>query len=635
MNRITHQEGTNRPIPSLQPHGVGRLKFLVVVLIALAAVYGRVVRFDFVTYDDYDLIYNNTGYLSKLSNVFDTFRTQGMSATHPQSIYYRPIQVITHILDYQVWGLNAAGFHTTGLLLHAIVAAFVFWLVIRLTKEEWAALAVSLIFALHPIQTEAVGWIAGRVDVLLGLFILMTLYFYVCAHDVKSTRLANIILMHVAFAFALFSKEPAVLALVLLPLYDLCFDKINLRGLFTWRYALNFLFMGIMIVAYIAVRIQIFGEAIGAEKAYASAPLSERLRMAPDLFAEHLQLMLAPFRLSIAHPIEGIAWFQAPWSVLAWIVPVVLAVLVWWAWRNDRLLCFGLCWMIVTLLPMLNVMPIAIPVMEHRLYVPMVGLAIVLYRLIFLATDRLQLRPQKIALGVTGILIIVLTVLTVDRLSVWKNSETLWRDTIEKVPTYSRSYFNLAGWYFERREYTKTTELLEKFVALVPDDYFAHSKLRQSYYLAGRYGDAARICRKMIALSPTNFNRYAEAAELYMQLQQPDSAIAIYTVGIERNPNSYQLCDLLGRVYVRTKREAEAERWFRRAVEINPQFPQAHFDLGVLYASKERNADALAQIEEGAQYGSPEKDVAQLLYHLYVDAGRMAQADSVRRRYNF
>ena len=618
---------------------ISRQRWLIVIPIILSVViYWQTLRFDFVTYDDYELVYENSSYLSQLSNIVTSFKTHVFTTHRTESAYYRPLLLVSYIADYQMWGLNPTGYHRTNLLFHALTVMFLFLLVERLTREKIVALVCSALFAVHPIQTEAVSWVAGRNDVLLGFFIVLMMYAYVRYRENPATHQRYFWMTAIAFACALSTKESAAFYLLLLPLYDLCYRPFIPGGIFDRRFLRDFSLIVFILLLYLGVRSIIFGEIIGAERLYGGGTnLWDRVQQIPGLLTAHCLLLVLPLRLSVVHPLEQLPWIHSPWSWLGIAATVALGILLWWSWKNDKILFFGVAWLAVGLIPTLNLFPVAVQILEHRLYVPMMGFAFAVNRGAYLlaGVQSGAIRKERVFIMLAGIVIVLCLVLSYARVPVWKNSETLWNDAIEKAPTYSRSYFNLAGWYFERREYTKTTELLEKFITLVPDDYLAHSKLRQSYYLAGRYSDAVRICRKMIALSPTNFNRYTEAAELYMQLQQPDSAIAIYTSGIERNPGSHQLCDLLGRVYVRVNREGEAERWFRRAIEINPQFPQARFDLGVLYASKERNADALAQIEEGAQYGSPEKDVAQLLYHLYVDAGRMAQAESVRRRYNF
>ncbi|MBI1804993.1 MAG: tetratricopeptide repeat protein [Ignavibacteriae bacterium] len=601
-------------------------------------VYWQTLRFDFVAYDDYELVYQNGDYLSQLSNIVTSFKTHVFTTHRAETPYYRPLVLVSLILDYQAWGLNPNGYHFTNMILHALIVLLVFLLVERLVRERIVALAASALFAVHPIQTQSVAWIPGRNDMLLGLFVVVMMYAYVRYRENPGTQRRYFRMTMIAFACSLLAKESGAYYFLLLPLYDLSYRRVTAKGFFDRRYLRDIFLIAVVLLLYLGLRLSIFGEVVGAERLYGGeTTLRERIQQMPALVAAHCSLLLAPIHLSVAHPLDQLFWYHTPWLWFALIFPITLAAMLWWSWRHDRTICFGVGWLVVGLLPTLDVFPVAVPILEHRLYVPAVGFVLALcstgYRLI--ANRQEAGRKEKVFVQIAGAVIVLFVIMSYARVFVWKNGESLWTDTIEKAPTYSRSYFNLAGYYFEHKEYMKTTELLEKYITLAPDDFMAHSKLRQTYYLMGQHGDAARVCRKMIALAPTNVNRYAEAAELYMQLNQADSAIAVYKEGIGRNPTSYQLCDLLARVYTRANRESEAEVWYRRAIELNPQFAQAHFDLGVLNASKGQSADALVHIEQGLRYGSPSKDVAQLLYHLYMEAGKTVQADEVRRRYNF
>jgi len=144
---------------------------------------------------------------------------------------------------------------------------------------------------------------------------------------------------------------------------------------------------------------------------------------------------------------------------------------------------------------------------------------------------------------------VVLSVLTWTRLSVWRNSETLWLDAINKEPLGARAYFNLAGYYFELGSNDQVIPLLEKYVDLRPDDFTGYSKLRQTYFLTGRLNDAAAVCRTLIDRNPGNVGRYLEAGVLFERMGVSDSVIALYKEGLRYDPAFYQLHNRLGMWY--------------------------------------------------------------------------------------
>jgi tetratricopeptide (TPR) repeat protein len=153
---------------------------------------------------------------------------------------------------------------------------------------------------------------------------------------------------------------------------------------------------------------------------------------------------------------------------------------------------------------------------------------------------------------------VVLAALTWVRLPAWADSEALWLDAIAKEPGGARSYFNLAGYYFEHRQFDRTAALLEKYVALKPDDFTGFTKLRQTYFLAGRPMDAARVCRTMIERDPTNPGRYVEAGVLFEKLGIGDSVVSVYEEGLRVNPDFYQLHKRLGLWYRSTGNPGKA-----------------------------------------------------------------------------
>src|SRR5262249_42111641 len=94
-------------------------------------------------------------------------------------------------------------------------------------------------------------------------------------------------------------------------------------------------FTGVLAI-YLAVRHSIFGEYVGAERLYGNKPLIQRLQEVPGIVSEYLLLLVAPFRLSIAHPINQLKWFQTPWTWVSWGVLAALILLIWWSWQRDR-----------------------------------------------------------------------------------------------------------------------------------------------------------------------------------------------------------------------------------------------------------------------------------------------------------
>jgi Flp pilus assembly protein TadD len=607
-------------------------EFLVIAL-CIFAVYGQALRYEFVTYDDFELIAENGGFLSKMSNIVELFKTSAGFTHHSNSAYYRPIQLVTYIFDYQVWQLNPFGYHLTSILLHVATTFVVFLLMMRIVKEKSIALFASLLFALHPIQTESVAWVSGRIDLLLGLAITLMMYFYLCMRQQSEHSTRYRLLAMAAFALALFTKESAAFYLLLLPLYDICVENVSLKELFSRRSRKMVYSMGGILAMYLIVRLNVIGEFVGAERLYGTTPPSERIFNSPAILMEHVALLIAPLRQSIAHPVNELLWLRMPWNILAYIVPLLVVATLWLAWRRDRVLCFGLAWAILGLVPTLNILPIAVPIMEHRLYVPLIGFALVLARTCALLFDATQ-KKHRYAITI-GIIVCVYAVLSFLRIPIWKNSETLWNDSIEKSPRYDRAYFNLAGYYFEQQQYDKTISMMQQYIQLRPDDFVGYARLRQTYFLAGHYSDAAFVCRQLIALSPNIPARYLELGELYEKLGAIDSAAQVYQQGILVNPGVCQLHDRLGSAFIQLGNVEDSRKEYLHAIELEKSYAPPYFGLAKLEAATRNYRQAITWVEEGLKRGNATNDILQLLSYLYEKTGEKEKARLLKQQYGF
>jgi tetratricopeptide (TPR) repeat protein len=537
--------------------------------------YGRTLTYDFVNYDDYDLVVMNTEFLGDPSNVFTAFTTHAFTSHREEGVYYRPILLLTYFADYAVWKLDPMGYHLTNVVLHASATITLFFLVLALLRggggrANATALFAALLFAAHPVQTESVAWVAGRNDVLLGLFLIGSFLCYVEQYREWKRRAWMFPLSAALFAAALLTKESAIFFLPLYPLYDLVVRKEPLENVFSGKNHLRASTYLAIAAAYLVVRYNIFGAFIGAEKLYGKIPLDNRFLMAPGLAFTNLLFLVWPAKLSVVHPIENVPWFEWPAILAAILACAALVAVGVLAFRRDPAVAWAVAWLVAGMAPLVNVFPLAVPILEHRLYAASAGFAVAIaisvMKLMVPASSArgsaksggAMMSAPAIPLLVTAC--VVLAALTWVRLPAWANSETLWLDAIEKEPGGARSYFNLAGYYFERGQFDRTAALLETYVKLKPEDFAGFTKLRQTYFLAGRPMDAAKVCRMMIERDPANPARYIEAGILFEKLGIGDSVVSVYEEGLRLNPDFYPLHKRLGLWYRSTGNTGKAAR---------------------------------------------------------------------------
>jgi len=542
-----------------------RRRFLLPALLvsAVTLLYGPTLTYDFVTYDDYDLIVRNADFLGDPGNLAAAFTSHVFSERREEGVYYRPVLLLTYFADYAIWGLNPMGYHLMNVIYHMLAVLCLFVLVREFLRwqggapggekvggrEETTAFFAALIFAVHPVQTESVAWVSGRNDILLGLFIIASLACYALRTRSTGARSFMFPASVILFAAALLTKESALFFVPLYPLYDLTVRRETPATLFSGPGHVRVSMFPAVSLAYLGLRYQLFGAFIGAEKLYGQIPFDDRLLQAPGLVTTNLLFLAWPSGLSVVHPMEGLPWVGWP-LVLVGVAASAGLFAVWIrTFRSAPAVSWAAAWVIAGLVPLVNVFPLAVPVMEHRLYTVAAGFAAAVACLAMKYSGPAGFR--KALVPALAALCAVFAVVSWARVPVWRNSETLWLDAIDKEPESSRAYFNLAGYYFERGDLSRTIPMLEKYVALKPDDFLGYSKLRQSLFMAGRFPEAAAVCRTLIDRTPDVVGRYLEAGVLFERMGLSDSVIAVYREGLRRNPEFYQLHNRLGMWYGR------------------------------------------------------------------------------------
>jgi tetratricopeptide (TPR) repeat protein len=611
-----------------------RWKYLVIVVVSVLLVYGQTLRFGFVNYDDDELIYKNEKFLSEWSNVVTAFTAHAFIGAGGESIYYRPLHVVTLITDYHLWGLNPFGYHLTNIILHATTAICVFCLMRLLLDNSLSALFTSLIFALHPIQTESVGWIAGRNDILLGLFVVLMMIFYIKSQRENLKAKLHSSLSLIFFTSALFTKESAAFYLLLIPIYNVCFGEKTFKETVSMKNFSQLLQMTGVLLVYFVIRYKIFHALVGAEQMYGKGkPFFERLMHVPAIVIEHLKLLILPINLSVAHPLTDIIWLAQPWYFVSILLLLAFVVTLWWSRQKNPTLFFGLVWLAVGLLPVLNLIPMPKPILEHRLYVPMVGAALSAGNGI--DSFSIFIRSFRMKEYTFVILIIILSLWSYLRLPIWRTGITLFTDAVEKAPSDLHSNYSLARAYYDEGLYTECLPILDKYLILAPTDPRGYRFLREVYYVTGRRQEVATLCKRMITLQPGNPQRYLEAGVIYEELNQPDTAAFFYRQGLFLDSSVAELHLRLGIVEEQLGQLKLAEKSFKQAIVLNIQDAEAYLYLAKLYTAEKDKHSAIQILESGIPNITPTIDYLRFLNDLYNQSGKQSKSQELRRRFKF
>ncbi len=496
--------------------------------IALAGilVFGKTVSFSLVHYDDIYLLDNARlfGYLQDLPGLFlQGLFLRGISAL------YRPVLVISIIVDYWLGGYDPGMYHLTNLVLHLIASGLVFLLLKKLGYKDWLALIFALVFTVHPVNTNTVAWIPGRNDSLLAIFTFASFNFLL---DYLQSKHIKDYARHMGFfALALLTKEnAAVIPLLFLPyLYLAGKEKLTLRAV---QALLAGWFATLLIWTLIKQAVL-----IGPANQAVFVQVKELLMMLP---AAAPAILLFLGKAIIPVNLSGIT-VAAQANLNFGLAAAVLLVLLFVFAKPKRfsMMAFGAGWFILFLLPTFKYT--ANLLMDNRVYLPLFGLAIVLLE----ANVIKNIRTGVLA----GALIIVLFGAISFRLSdIYSNRITFWEHAVKTAPNFAPARSDLANSYLDAGRPQEAEKAFAKAIELNPNYPGAWFGLAAMYFQQGRLADSEKACRRAIGLDANFFEAY----------------------------------NLLGLIYQQRGHFREAEALFNKALRINPLCEAAQLNLKLL-----------------------------------------------------
>jgi protein O-mannosyl-transferase len=672
----------------------GMIPALVAGLSALAFL--PVLQNDFVNWDDFDTLLVNPHYqgfgLEQLRWMFTTFFMG----------HYQPLSWMTWDLDYLIWGKNPFGYHLTNLGLHganAVLFYFVSRRLLELTSPgsdqqrdlhvSIAAAWAALLFALHPLRVESVGWITERRDVLSAHFLFWTLWYYlraVTSQEAASNRRRWLAIGWVFFLLSLLSKAWGMTLPVLLCVLDVYPLKRLSWNPAKWLTAefrpvllekMPFMIPAV-IFAVVAIIAQKTAGAMGSLEGY---PLSRRIAQAFYGLAFYLWKTLWPTSLSPLYPIYlRFDPLSRPYLISAFAVLALTAILFLMRKRWPAGLAAWACY-VVLLSPVLGLVQSGLQFVADRYsYLSCLSWAVLAGAglLVTLRTRSALLNARQRFLLITGsatAVLLVLGVLTWRYTLIWRNSESLWRHAAAMEPQSNLVHFHLANVLRVRKKLPEAVEHFQTALAIDPD----YTQVYHDYSLAlaglGEFDQAIEYMRKYIEKTPPSapphveigiylsrqgktdeeIRAYRRALEIDPQLPEAyyglGNAFAVrgeleeakrnFMRAIELNPEKSEFFFSLGNLLVKQNSLEQAEENFRRAIKVKPDFPMARNNLGRLLAAKGDLAGAMEHFREALRvdpwFAPGHESMAQLLAQLgrreeamehYREAVRLAQPEA-------
>ncbi len=464
---------------------ISPVRSIIFVIAATLLAYVNSLPNDFV-WDDETLIKTNS-HIRNSTYLATVFTSDLAHHSHAGTAYYRPLQTVTYMADYYFWGLNPTGYHLTNLLLHAFCAILVFFTVRHFTDQPVIPLAVALLFAVNPLNSSAVTYIAGRADSLALAGMLGAFLFHQHYRAAPNRSVLYFMAALLCYVAALLSRESAMLfpALFLVAAgrpYRRVLPFLLLLGAFLlWRHAV----------------IQLLDKPLVAPW---DVSLAQRLEIFCRSVATYLGLLFWPVHLQMDRSVVH----ASHWLTAAGIAGLIALALAFW--RGTKPVRLGLAWFGVALLPMTGLLNLVATVAEHWLYVPMIGFYFALASLI----------PWRKTTSLAALLLlVVLTGRTALRNRDWADGATLFARQTESATHSERAFTNLGHTQFAAGDTTSGLATLRRAEQLNPRSTTAKFNLAVVHLKRGENDLARQKLEECAALDPTDETLWELVAQIH------------------------------------------------------------------------------------------------------------------------
>lgn len=552
-----------------------RLRLLICVLLAIVtfAAFHQVLKHDFINYDDDFYVYENQHVRAGL-----TPSSVSWAFTSVYVATWQPMVWLSYMLDREIFGMNAWGFHLTNLLIHVGNVLLLFGVLVMMTGKPWRSAFVALLFGIHPLHVESVAWVAERKDVLSTLFWLLTMWAYV--RYVRHRSVRSYLPVVGFFVLGLMAKPMLVsLPFVLLLMDYWPLGRLPSDGKGRLKVALRLVYEKLPLLGLVCASSVLTVIAQGAGGALAPTELwgfGVRAANALVSYVAYMVKMVWPVGLAVPyiHPGDTLPTWQVVGSL---VVLLAISALVFVKGRRYPVLAVGWLWYLVTLVPVIGLVQIGWHAMADRFtYVPLIGLFIAVAWVISdldvhlirrASVDTPRLTPGYVPIGLAIAIPAVLYSVTATQVGHWKNSITLFEHTVRVTGENPVAHSNLGIAYWDAGQRQKAVEHYRKAVEAEPSLASTRFSLASALYMMKRLDEAADEYSAVLDIDP-NFpdarnnlmavlDEMAGTSKPKENDAQHQEAMRHFTRGME---------------YGNQRRAAEAIREYEQALRIKPDF---------------------------------------------------------------
>jgi protein O-mannosyl-transferase len=525
--------------------------------------------------------------------------------TTEHAVNWHPLTWLSHMLDVQLYGLDAGAHHLTNLLFHIGNTLLLFGLLHRMTGALGRSAFVAGLFAVHPLHVESVAWVAERKDVLSTLFWMLTLWAYieyVKRPDLRQSSRRRYAAVLLFFALGLMAKQMLVtlpLVLLLLDFWPLGRVGIgpNPAGGWApardgWATAGRLVWEKLPLLALAAassIATFVIHQRGGAVIILSAIPLQLRIENALVSYVVYIGKMLWPAGLAVLYPY--------PQSLSAWSVAVAfvtltgISVAVIWAAPRRPYLPVGWFWYLGTLVPVIGLIQVGDQAIADRYtYIPLIGLFIIVAWGVPDLLVRWPLRMvvlPKIALPAAACLVILACAITArGQLEYWEDSTTLWTHTLAVTTRNNIAHNNLGATLADQGKTDEAIAHYSEALRIKSDYADAHNNLGVALADQGKLDEAIAHYSEALRIKPCYSDAHSNLGIALADQGNLDEAIAQFTEALRINPDSAKAHNNLGVALASQGKLDEAIAQFTEALQVKPDYADARNNLELALARR-------------------------------------------------
>ena len=598
----------------------------ILIIITLLA-YWHINSYDFIDFDDNVYVYENPVVQKGIS--FENIKWAFGFSKEAIKFYWHPVTWLSHMTDCQLFGANAGFHHLSNLFFHCLNVLLLFAVLFHMTGGLWQSAFVAALFAVHPINVESVVWIAERKNVLSTFFWMLTMLAYL--YYARRPGFRRYMIVIALFILGLMTKP----MLVTLPCVFLLLDFWPLRRLDLFHtpdshavqknvisylktpvhkllleklplLLLSFLTIGISVLSIHITRQIVPGNIV---------PLSLRIENALVCYVKYIAMIIRPHEMAVFYPFPDVIPLWQPIAAGLILIAISIGTLIFI--KKAPWLIIGWLWYLGTMFPVIGISQHGLwPEMADRwAYIPEIGLFVMIVWGGAAITAKIPYRKMILSF-LAGAVILACIIITRHQTAYWKNSITLFRQTLDVTssnfpahnnigkalaqkgrlneaishfyaatklePVNDEYRYNLATALAKKGLLSDAIIQLQTALKINPNNAKANNNLGWILGQKGQFDEAISLFNASIKLNPDYAKAYANLADIYAKSGHPDKAVSTYRQAIRLEPINVQVYVKLGTVLVHQNKIREGIQCFKQAIAINPYSEIAKRNLAQL-----------------------------------------------------